>query len=535
MAKRIHKTTTQPMARASPRVLMSGYGDAGASYKRRALKGFTARSSSPKEDIDFNNQTLRQRSRMLAMSTPIAKSAINTSRTNVIGLGLKLKSAINHDILGMTAEQAVEWQRRVEAEFDLWANDKRACDATGMNDFYALQQLAYSSWLASGDVFAIIKRKKPTLFYPYSLRIHLVEADRIRTPGMAGWGTFGRAKNGNRIFDGVEVDDDGAAVAYYVSNQHPYEIGDSAEKTVRVEAYGAKTGLPNIIQVMESERPDQYRGVSFLAPVIEPLLQLRRYTDTELTAANIEASFAAFVKTNASTDSMPFSEVGAGNMYGVPINEPQISTSKNEYELSPGAINIMQPGEDVVFADPKRPSGGFSAFVNAVSTQVGAALEIPADLLLKAFNSSYSAARAALMEAWKSFKMRRQWFVNDFCKPIYKVWLSEAIALGRISAPGFFTNALIRNAYLGSEWVGPAQGMLDPTKEIKAEVEAIKHGFSTHEASAVRINGSQWQDNIKQLEVEYKQMREAGIAIEGESSPIIMANSAKEDDLVVEG
>ena len=334
MAKRIHKTTTQPMARASPRVLMSGYGDAGASYKRRALKGFTARSSSPKEDIDFNNQTLRQRSRMLAMSTPIAKSAINTSRTNVIGLGLKLKSAINHDILGMTAEQAVEWQRRVEAEFDLWANDKRACDATGMNDFYALQQLAYSSWLASGDVFAIIKRKKPTLFYPYSLRIHLVEADRIRTPGMAGWGTFGRAKNGNRIFDGVEVDDDGAAVAYYVSNQHPYEIGDSAEKTVRVEAYGAKTGLPNIIQVMESERPDQYRGVSFLAPVIEPLLQLRRYTDTELTAANIEASFAAFVKTNASTDSMPFSEVGAGNMYGVPINEPQISTSKNEYELA---------------------------------------------------------------------------------------------------------------------------------------------------------------------------------------------------------
>jgi len=290
---------------------------------------------------------------------------------------------------------------------------------------------------------------------------------------------------------------------------------------VRIEAYGVKTGLPNIIQVMESERPDQYRGVSFLAPVIEPLLQLRRYTDTELTAANIEASFAAFVKTTASTDAMPFSEVGNGSLYGTPINEPQVSTSENEYELAPGAINIMEPGEDVVFADPKRPAGGFSAFVSAVSAQVGAALEIPVDLLLKVFTSSYSAARAVLMEAWKSFKMRRQWFINDFCKPTYKVWLSEAIALGRISAPGFFTDPLIRNAYLGSEWVGPAQGMLDPTKEIKAEVEAIIHGFSTHEASAVRINGSQWQDNIKQLQVEYMQMRKAGIPVYSDATGAI--------------
>ena len=39
-------------------------------------------------------------------------------------------------------------------------------------------------------------------------------------------------------------------------------------------AYGEKTGLPNILQVMDSERPDQYRGVPYLAPVIEPLLQL---------------------------------------------------------------------------------------------------------------------------------------------------------------------------------------------------------------------------------------------------------------------
>ena len=55
-----------------------GYGDAGASYSKKALKGFLASSGSPHEDIDANNRTLRQRARMLYMAAPIATSAIKT-------------------------------------------------------------------------------------------------------------------------------------------------------------------------------------------------------------------------------------------------------------------------------------------------------------------------------------------------------------------------------------------------------------------------------------------------------------------------
>ena len=55
-----------------------GYGAAGASYQRRALRGMIAESGSPQEDIDLNNQTLRERSRMLYMAAPVAAAAINT-------------------------------------------------------------------------------------------------------------------------------------------------------------------------------------------------------------------------------------------------------------------------------------------------------------------------------------------------------------------------------------------------------------------------------------------------------------------------
>ena len=132
----------------------SGYSEAGASYKRRALRAFFPNSSSPSSDIHDNADTLRQRSRMLYMSAPIATSAINTNRTKVVGTGLNLKATIDRDVLGLSPEAAKEWQTKTEAEFRLWAENRRSCDAMGLNNFYGLQQLTLKSWLMSGDVFA---------------------------------------------------------------------------------------------------------------------------------------------------------------------------------------------------------------------------------------------------------------------------------------------------------------------------------------------------------------------------------------------
>lgn len=490
------------------RLMNYGYGEAGASYSRRALKGFNAVSGSPQQDIDPNNMTLRQRARMLYMGAPIATSAIKTNRTNVIGRGLFLQSRIDREALGLSQDEAREWQKKTEAEFRMWASDKRSCDALGINNFYASQGVAFASMLLSGDVFAVIRHVEPTVTRPYGLRFQLLEADLVSTP-MSYTGvrtavnyTQGQAPNGNPIYDGVEVNKDtGAIEAYWVANQYPYTWYQPTDWT-RVKAYGAQTGLPNILHIMDAERPQQYRGVSYLAAVIEPLLQLRRYTDSELTAAVIESFFTAFIKTEGDASRMPFNEVG-GNP-----GTATVPTTPNEYEMGPGTINVLKPGEDVEFGDPKRPAGGFSAFVDAVAKQIGAALEIPADLLLKAFNASYSASRAALLEAWKAFRMHREWFIDDFCKPVYEIWLSEAVARGRISAPGFFQDARLRAAWLGSEWTGPSQGQLDPVKEIQAEQLACENGFSTREQSTVRLNGGNYAANVEQLKTENEMLRE---------------------------
>lgn len=477
----------------------SGYDEGGASTKRNAMKGWYAESLSPQEDIDLNLNTLRQRSRSLFMTAPLATSAIKTNRTNVVGAGLKLKSRIDFKALGMSHEAADQLEKQIEREFNLWAESKR-CDNLGLNDFYELQQVALMSWLINGDCFALIKHLPTTDYMPYGLKVHLIEGDRIATPQTTGdyINLRYKAPNGNRIYNGVEIDKEGAVVAYHICNTYPDSSLDVQREWQRVEAFGAKTGLPNVLQVMEAERPDQYRGVPYLATVIESLKQLTRYTEAELMAAVINAFFTVFVKSESPDET-------ARDFEGVVDEEAPIETP--DYKLGPGAINILNEGESIEIADAKRPNVNFDGFVSAMAKYIGAALEIPYELLTKSFTSSYSASRAALLEAWKAFKMRRTWFANDFCQPIYEIWLCEAVARGRIKAPGFFNDPAIRKAYSRADWNGPAPGQLDPVKEVTAAAKRVENGFSTRERETIEMNGGDFDRNVEQLVLENEKMQ----------------------------
>ena len=483
----------------------SGYDESGASRNKNSMRGWLASSKSPQEDIDRNIPILRQRSRSLYMSAPLAVSAIKTNRTNIVGEGLRLKSTIDAAFLRMTPEAAAEWQRNTEREFELWA-DSKFCDSTRVNNFYEIQQVACLSWLMNGDACALVEYERPTPAFPYGLRVHLIEADRVSTPHTSGTAVnlyATESTTGNRIFNGVEVTDAGRVVAYHICSTYPNSQLRAAKKWQRVKAFGDKTGTPNVLMIFEAERAEQYRGVPYLAPVIESLKQLTRYGEAEMMAAVINGFFTVFITSEGNTGEMGFT--------GVLDDEDRVSDDDLNYELGPGMVNVLKPGEKIDIADSKRPSSNFDAFTTALAKYVGAALEIPVELLIKSFNSSYSASRAALLEAWKAFRMKRKWLAADFCQPLYEIFLTEAIANGRIKAPGFFLDPAIKKAYCRAQWNGPAPGMLDPVKEATAAEKRIAIGVSTRQRESIEMTGTDFDANVDQLARENQLMKEAGL------------------------
>ena len=487
----------------------SGYDESGAARNKNSMRGWLAYSKTPQEDIDKNIPILRQRSRSLFMSAPLAVSAIKTNRTNIVGEGLRLKSTIDAEFLGLTSEQAADWQRSAEREFELWARSK-LCDSTRVNNFYEIQQVACMSWLMNGDACVLLEYDHPTRMLPYGLRIHLIESDRVSTPHNTGDNVYLYATDPdtkNRIFNGVEVDSNNRIVAYHICSTYPNSNLYAKKEWKRVKAFGDKTGTQNVLMIYETERAEQYRGVPYLAPVIESLKQLTRYSEAEMMAAVINGFFTVFVKSEKGTSDMGFT--------GVMNEEDQITDDDVNYELGPGMVNKLAPGEDIEIADAKRPSSNFDAFTTSLAKYVGAALEIPVEILVKNFSSSYSASRAALLEAWKAFRMKRSWMAADFCQPVYEIFLAEAIGSGRLKAPGFFLDPLIRMAYCGAQWNGPAQGMIDPVKEVNAAEKRINIGISTRQRETIEMTGGDFDSNIAQLARENQMMKEADLSSGG--------------------
>ena len=196
---------------------------------------------------------------------------------------------------------------------------------------------------------------------------------------------------------------------------------------------------------------------------------------------------------------------------GVVDDEESISNDNANYELGSGIVNVLNPGDKIEIADSKRPSSNFDAFVTSLAKYVGAALEIPVELLIKSFTSSYSASRASLLEAWKAFRMKRKWLASDLCQPVYEIFLTEAVASGRIKAPGFFLDPAVKKAYCGAQWNGPAPGMIDPVKDATAAEKRIAIGVSTRQREAIEMTGTDFDANIVQLARENQLMEENGL------------------------
>lgn len=492
------------------KVRNTGYSEGGGSRNSNILKAWNPIRSSAKSDIDANISALRGRSADQATNTPIGAAAIDTSTMHAIGQGLTVSPRLQFKSLHMDVEEAKEWERETAREFDLWASSV-SCDLYRRNNFYDLQNIAYTTYLTDGDSFALFRRKKPNANMPYSLRIQLIEANRVSNPlGQAYQGVTGpysvetKAPNGNRIIDGVEITEDGEIVAFWVSNKVPYDPTDFRATTwARVQAFGDRTGMPNILQICHDIRAEQYRGVPYLAPVLETLKQVSRYTKAELTSAIIKSFFALFFTSSAAGQDLN-SILGTQNP-----QDPVVDV--NEYGLAAGTLNALPRGVDVKSIDASNSQSTFEPFVTQLIKQISAAIGQPYEVLLKSFTSSYSASRAALLQAWEEYKLRRKWFANDFCQPVYETWLAEAVAIGRIKAPGFFDDPRIRQAYCHADWFGPTMSILDPVKDVNGSAMRVAYGLSTRTREAAEMTGTDFDENIEALAYEQKRQDALGL------------------------
>jgi lambda family phage portal protein len=466
-----------------------------ASTTNAIFQEFITSTTDADSSVTWDRDRLVQRSRDNVRNVPVATGLINRICDHAIGdRGLTLHPQIDRQTLGISEEQAVQIQRNIEGEWKMFSESKEI-DIERTQNFSEKTYLTLKSELEGGDCFTLLTNENRT-GSPYNLKLQSLEGEFVSNPD--------NKVDTEKMVKGVEKDNNGAPIAYYFSRWHSGDrihVGSNSWQRRKIFGNG---GRRNILHHQNQIRFGQTRGIPILGPVTGKLVQLERLSSAELLAAVINSYYTIVVQgkvpDTALTKKAP--------------RETTTLTADDKLTLGSGSIIRAKEGTEFKSFDPQRPNQLFEPFFLAMVAEIGAAIGVPKSLILMTFDKSYSASRGEVLLAWVYFLAKRTHVKVNFCQPVYEAFLDEAIASGRIAAPGYFSDMRIRKAYQGSaynQWTGPTRPAIDELKEAQANAVYLGLGTQSRHEITAKTTGRDWIKVNEQLRLENELRVESGL------------------------
>jgi lambda family phage portal protein len=478
--------------------------------------------------ILHRNPTLeRRRSRIAWMESVEARELLQSLVDNVIGPGLRLESAPKWEIIQPNLEiadsvldqQRRKWTRETDIRFHLYMSSKDA-DCTGRKSGYQLQRLFFLNFLRDGEVFVLF-RYSPDARRISPLTVQFIGPDQIVNPHDSAMHTAAEAR-GNRIVEGIELDADNNEVAYFV-------FDDTTGTSERITRYGPKSKRLFMVHALIQESIGQVRGTPVLSSVVHELQKITDMKVAELEAGVVNAMYATYVKPGPNKRGTDITRgLVVPNTAAFPTTpqgaDPRVEPPQLGINIMPGTnVGRLGPGEDLLSFDTKRPNIGAAAFSDLIMKTVAASTRQPLEVVHMAFNSSYSAAKAAISLAWNSVNTYVAGVASDFMEPWHEQWFAEDVRSVNIkigSLGGTWdASPVLRRAWLSCDWIGVPMPTMEPLKEAQADDMRMKSGLLTRERAAREYNGSEYYENTRRLKIENDELAEANKSLAPSPTP----------------
>ncbi|MEC5321116.1 phage portal protein [Brenneria populi subsp. brevivirga] len=473
---------------------------------------------SPDNEINIYRDRIVSRVRDMVRNDGWAAGSVTRILDSAVGAVFRPLAKADYrglqQISGLKAFDAAwadEYGRAVEAAWRRWANDpNRYCDVERKKTISQILRIGFRHKLIDGDALAVMQYRMDRLGTGrarYATTVQLIDPDRLSNPQ--------EQFDLPNVRGGVEIDADGAPVAYHIRKAH---IGDwwSGAETMTWDRVERETpwGRPVVIHDFDGDRATQHRGTSMFAPIVQRLKMLTKYDQTELEAAILNAVFGAYVTSpydpRLFEDGLQQDDVLAyQDMRTAFHNDHRIS-------LHGGArMPILPPGETITTVDAQRPNSNFIAFESAVLRNCAAATGISTQQLTQDWSDvNYSSARAAMLEAWKTLTRRREDFAVGFAQPILSCFVEELHSLGEVPLPAGAPDFLdARAEYVRAQWMGPGRGWVDPVAEKKGAILGLDAGLSTLAREVAENEGEDWEEVLDQRKREIEACKERGLPL----------------------
>jgi lambda family phage portal protein len=446
-----------------------------AADTNRLLADWVTSRLAPDDEMRWNFVKLRSRARDLQRNNALIRNYLRLLGINVIGPdGVLYHAEVrnNNDKLNDKINDTLE---------DGWNEWALAPTIDGRTDLTSFSQMVLQGVARDGEAFV---RKWLGFDNVWGFALEYIDPDLVDE-------TYNvrKGESQNEIRMGIESDEFGRPIAYYIWNRLPglwMNYGD--RKRIRVPA-------DEMIHLYCPERAKQSRGVSWLASIMVPAKMLDGYVEAELVAARAGAAKMGFFQRKEGA--------GMGAL-------PEKGTNAFQMEVNPGTFEVLPDGYELSTFDPTHPGASFGQFVKDSTRRIAVGVGVSYNGLASDLeNVTYSSMRSGLLLEKDVWRNLQQWWINKFLRNVHRDWLNMALLVGAVK----FDTRDFRK-FLSARWSPRGWQWVDPLKDTQAGVLGIQTGL-TSRTDLLAEQGLNLEDVLERLKEEKDLAAELGIDISG--------------------
>ena len=438
----------------------------------------------------FGADTMRAWAREMVRNNSYAWGAVDTIVSSVVGCGIEAQSTYEtpdgDDIEDVNDIRDATWNRWCEV-----------ADINGQLSFQEIQALALREMVEAGEVMVRVHRLSRTehrgVSRPVPLALELIEADRI-AGDKDNFAVRLTANGENRIVRGVEIDDMGKPVAYWIYKDHPTSSYAYDRTPERIPA-------SEILHLFRKDRVGQTRGISWFSPVLSWVRDLGVYVDNELQASAVASCFTVAIK----------SETPLGSLIDPDGGEVSDSVGNVYEHLQPGMVMHLAPNESIESANPGRPNSASEPWIALMLRGIAVGTGLSYEIVARDYSqTNYSSNRASQLEDRRRFRRIQDHLRFHLCQPIWDAFCDQAALQ---SVDGFPSSSELlddRRKFAPVEWQTPEWEWVDPTAEQTAAQAAITSFMSDYQTE-LGSRGRSWRSVFYQRAKEEKLRKTLGL------------------------
>ena len=446
----------------------------------------------------YGADSLRSWARQLVRDNAYSWGVVNTIVANVIGSGITQESALDLP----DEELAASINERRDKIWQQWCE---VCDINGELHYHEIQQLVMSEIVEAGECLIryvkVPKRQKietgdglPPRYItrPVPLALELIEADRLATD----YDTLLFARSGNRrIVRGVEIDETGRPLAYWIYKNHPTAPLAFDRTPERIPA-------GEIAHLYRKDRIGQTRGVTWFHAVVSTLRNLGIYVENELQASAVSSCATAAIKTDRPIKSAkpPTTETSSTD-----------SDGNENFYMQPGMIFRLKPHESVDMLNPSRPNPNAAPFLNMMGRGIAVGTGLSFETVMRDYSgTTYSANRASQLEDRRRFRCWQSYQITHNCLRTWDEFCDAAALDGNRNFPSQDELDKHRRELVPVEHYPPVWEWVDPATEQSSNEAAVEANQTTLQAVTGKLGGN-YHRILRQRAKEKRERRQLGL------------------------